>query len=79
MWRWADVQPWLEKGIVPLLPWTFTLCTLTFMGIAAWCRAVFLAGSDRRFVPERLPAWVRQPLGMVVLSLVAPGSGHFSH
>ena len=78
VWRWTDLGRMLEQGIVPLLPWLFTLCSVTLLGIAAWCRAIYLAGVDRRFVPERLPGWLRHPVGMAGVALVAPGLGHLA-
>lgn len=77
-WGWSGIRGLLEQGIVPPLPGLLTMCSFTLLGIAAWCRAIFLAGSDRRFVPERLPTWLRQPWVMTLFSLLAPGLGHLS-
>jgi hypothetical protein len=77
-WRWSEIRGLLEQGIVPLLPGLLTMCCFTLAGIAAWCRAIFLAGSDSRFVPERLPPWLRRPLVMTSFSLLAPGLGHLA-
>lgn len=78
LWRWPDVRDRVAQGIVPLLPFAFTLCSVTLLGIAAWSRAIFLAGKDPRFVPERLPRWLRRPAALAGFGLLAPGLGHLA-
>ncbi len=73
---WDRIHPWFESGTAPLLPWMLWLGTVTFLGTLAWARAVRLAGRDERFVPDRLPGWLRQPGICGVLGWVAPGAGH---
>jgi hypothetical protein len=74
-WRWQEVSVWLQSGRLPFFPWLAGVCGLAFLGFAAWSRAVFLAGWDARFFPERLPRGLREPWIAGLLGLVAPGSG----
>ena len=78
VWRWPEVRLMLEQGIAPFLPWSLTMYSMALLWAAAWCRAIFLAGVDRRFVPERLPRWLRAPAAMAAGGLLAPGLGHLA-
>jgi hypothetical protein len=46
------------------------------LSIQSWSRAVWLAGRDVRFVPERLPGFMRHPVGVGLIGLLLPGAGY---
>ncbi|MFQ5599092.1 MAG: hypothetical protein ACE5G2_00910 [Candidatus Krumholzibacteriia bacterium] len=75
IWRWSDLQSWLETGRLPMLPWLLGVCGATLLGVTAWSRTLLLAARDERFVPERLPGWLRHPTVAGVLGLFLPGIG----
>ncbi len=76
LWRWADIRPALERGTLALVPWMLGVFVAACVWMLGWCRGVKLAGRDARFVPERLPSWLRAPRLVVALGLVLPGIGH---
>lgn len=76
---WSDVAGWAESGRLPFLLWFGGLGTLTALTFASWSRAVFLAGWDARFFPERMPRLLSNPLVSLALGLGAPGFGLLLH
>ncbi|HZM14482.1 MAG TPA: hypothetical protein VFE28_00640 [Candidatus Krumholzibacteria bacterium] len=76
LWRWHDLEMALETGAVALVPWMIGLLAAAGSWVMAWSRALWLAASDSRFVPARLPQWVREPRRCMLLGFVLPGFGH---
>lgn len=76
VWWRQDLLSWIEAGKVPLLPWTVALGVITLMGVQGWSRAVYLAGRDSRFVPERLPDFLRHPIAVGLMGGLFPGAGY---
>ena len=72
LWRWRDLEMALETGAVALVPWMFGLFAAAGSWVMAWSRALWLAASDPRFVPARLPQWVREPRRCMLLGFVLP-------
>ena len=75
---WNKIHPWFESGTTPLVPWMLWVGIVTLLGTLGWARAVRLAGQDERFIPERLPGWLRRPGVCGALGLVAPGAGYLA-
>jgi len=73
---WPTLHGWIEQGQLPLLPCMVVLGVVTMLGIQSWSRAVWLAGDDVRFVPERLPGFMRHPLAIGLTGLFLPGAGY---
>ncbi|UCE02383.1 MAG: hypothetical protein JSW67_14255 [Candidatus Latescibacterota bacterium] len=78
IWRWPLIRAWLEAGTVPILPWMLWAFGSMLAYLTTWCRALHLVGRDARFVPQRLPAWVRDSTVAGALGLVFPGTGHLA-
>ena len=76
VWYWPTLHSWIELGQLPLLPCVVALAVVTLLGIQSWSRAVYLAGRDIRFVPERLPDFMRHPVAIGVSGLLLPGAGY---
>ncbi len=72
---WDSVSTWAQSGRLPFLVGFGGLGALTAFAFAAWARAVFLAGWDARFFPERLSHALTNPVLTLLAGLVAPGSG----
>jgi hypothetical protein len=52
------------------------LSVVSMLGIHSWSRAVWLAGCDIRFVPERLPEFMRTPVAIGLSGMLLPGAGY---
>lgn len=76
---WNDVAAWAESGSLPFALWFGGMGTLTALTFASWSRAVFLAGWDARFFPERMPRLLSNPLVSMILGLGVPGFGLLLH
>jgi hypothetical protein len=76
---WGDVAPWVASGRLPFLAWFAGVGALTAFTFAAWSRAVFLAGWDARFFPERLPVLLTNPAATLISGIVTPGCGLLLH
>jgi len=75
LWRWQEIAGWIEGGKLPFQIWLVGMGVLALLGILAWSRAVYLAGGDARFFPERMSEWFLDPRIVGFLALVVPGSG----
>ncbi len=75
VWRWDDLSGWIERGRIPFAPWLTGMLLVSALGVAAWSRSVYLAGTDMRFEPTRLPSWLRGPMAASLLGITAPGAG----
>jgi hypothetical protein len=76
LWWRQSLFALIESGAVPLLPCIVALSVVTLVGVQAWSRAVFLAGRDVRFVPERLPDFMRHPVAVGLTGALLPGAGY---
>lgn len=76
---WDDVAPWIQSGRLPFLAWFAGVGAVTAFTFAAWSRAVFLAGWDARFFPERLSFLLTNPVVTLIAGLVTPGCGLLLH
>ncbi len=75
-WNWPALRLALETGRVALVPWMLGLAVATGVWLVAWCRALFLAVNDHRFVPETLPAWIRRASFCAIIGLALPSFGY---
>ena len=75
VWRWDDLSRWIATGRIPFAPWLAGMLVTSVLGVAAWSRSVYLAGTDVRFFHTRLPGWVRNPVTASLLGVIAPGAG----
>ena len=76
VWYWPMLRSWIDLGQLPLLPCMVVLGVVTMLGFQSWSRAVWLTGRDVRFVPERLPDFMRHPVAVGVSGLLLPGAGY---
>jgi hypothetical protein len=72
---WLVLQlPPVAAHVAPGLRLTASaVCAVIFL--LAWCRELRLAAGDRRFLPEKLPGWMRSMPAVVGLGLLVPGLG----
>ena len=75
VWRWDDLSRWIATGRIPFAPWLAGMLVMSALGVGAWSRSVYLAGTDVRFLHTRLPNWMRNPVSASVLGIIAPGAG----
>lgn len=72
---------WLVLQLPPVVAHVAAGLRLTVSAVSAlifllaWCRELRLAAGDRRFLPEKLPGWMRSMPAVAGLGLLVPGLG----
>jgi hypothetical protein len=74
-WFREPVQAMMTSARLPILPFLVALVAVHLVGLHSWSRGIARTVRDPRFVPEMMPAMLRNKWVAIALGTVFPGFG----